>query len=90
MKKCFLCHTAASGGRITEFNDESIQKCKLMLLFRRKKNFKYNDITLNSDTAHKHGYHLQCYKKFTVLSHKYKEEFNYCKMLTVSGKICSE
>jgi len=82
MKTCFLCNGSE---QVIEFTDESFQKCKLMLLFRQKKNFKYCDITLNNETDKIHGYHLNCYKKFTALKQKYKEEFsNYCLVQTVS------
>ena len=79
---CFLCDKSE---KVIKFKDKSFQKCKLMLLFRQKKNFKYSDITLNSKTNKIYGYHLQCYKKFIVLKQKYKEEFlNYFLKQTVS------
>lgn len=82
MKTCFLCGT---GGKVIDFSYETFRKCKLLSLFRKVKNFKYGDTTVNRDLVDVQGYHLACYKKFTPLKRKYKEEFLvFCATQTVS------
>ncbi|XP_041986485.1 uncharacterized protein LOC121738481 [Aricia agestis] len=78
MKTCFLC---LKSGKLTDFNSKSFKKCTFMSLLRKNKNYKYSDITFNGDIIKAHGYHLPCYKKFTVLKQKDKNEYeNYCQM----------
>lgn len=56
-----------------------------MLLFRRKKKYKYHDILLTLESTDNFGYHTECLKKITVLKQKDKEEFeSFCKTQTVS------
>lgn len=82
MKSCFLCDKK---GNVLDFNDASFKKCSLMLLFRRKKKFKYHDILLTIESTDASGYHTECLKKITVLKQKDKEEFeNFCETQTVS------
>ncbi|CAB3232311.1 unnamed protein product [Arctia plantaginis] len=51
-----------------------------MLLFRRKKKYKYHDILLTVESTDDFGYHSECLKKITVLKQKDKEEFeDFCK-----------
>ncbi|KAK0173987.1 hypothetical protein PV328_007112 [Microctonus aethiopoides] len=71
-KKCFLCN---SGDSLIDFTDETFRNCSLKLAFRRKKNFKYNEVELNEASLDFVGYHTKCYKKVTVLGNKYNEEF---------------
>ncbi|KAK0071405.1 hypothetical protein PV326_001288, partial [Microctonus aethiopoides] len=60
---------------IIDFNDETFQNCSSKLAFRRKKNFKYNEVKLTKASLDFVGYHTNCYKKVTVLGNKYNEEF---------------
>lgn len=82
MKSCFLCYKK---GNVLDFKDASFKKCLQMLLFRRKKNYKYHDTLLTIECTEDFGYHTECHKKVTVLKQKDKEEYeNFCKTLTVS------
>ncbi|KAK0071643.1 hypothetical protein PV326_001013, partial [Microctonus aethiopoides] len=60
---------------LIDFNDETFRNCSLKLAFRRRKNFKYNEVELNEASLDFVGYHTKCYKKVTVLGNKYNEEF---------------
>lgn len=44
-----------------------------MLLFRRKKKYKYHDILFTLESTDDFGYHIACLKKNTVVKHKDKE-----------------
>jgi|GEM_PF-5006114 len=56
-----------------------------MLMFRRKKKYKYHDIILTVESTDNFGYHIECLKKITVLKLQNKQEFeDFCKTLTVS------
>lgn len=82
MKKCFLC---SKTNNILDFNNSSFKKCYSMLMFRRKKKYKYFDIILTVESTDVFGYHRECVKKITVLKAKDKQEFeDFCKTLTVS------
>lgn len=72
MKKCFLCSLEDS---VNDFDNESFKKCFFKLLFRREKNFAYSEVRLSLNSIDKLGYHSSCYKKVTVLSKKYSEEY---------------
>ncbi|KAK9878306.1 hypothetical protein WA026_021321 [Henosepilachna vigintioctopunctata] len=51
-----------------------------MLLFRRKKNYKYHDTLLTVESTNDFEYHTECLKQITVLKQKDKEEFeDFCK-----------
>lgn len=71
-KKCFLC---GSDDLLSDFTDESLKNCLLKLAFRKKKKFKYHDVELTEAALDFVGYHTTCYKKITVLSNKYNEQF---------------
>lgn len=75
MKTCFMCKKTSETEKVMEFDDHSFQKCKHMSLFRQKKNFKHSDILFSEETVIEHGYHSRCYKMFTCLHRKYREEF---------------
>lgn len=82
MKKCFLCGLEDS---IIDFNNESFKNCFLKLLFRREKNFVHGEVRLCLDSIDNVGYHSTCYKKVTVLSKKYNDEYTqFCKKRVVS------
>lgn len=82
MKACFLCDKKFN---VLDFNNTSFKKCSLMLLFRRKKKYKYHDTLLTVESTDDFGYHTECLKKITVLKQKDKEEFeDFCKTQAVS------
>lgn len=82
MKSCFLCNEKSN---VLDFNNISFQKCSLMLLFRRKKKYKYHDLLFTIDSTNDFGYHSECLKKIVVLKQKDKQEFeDFCKTQTVS------
>lgn len=82
MKKCFLCGLEKS---TIDFNNESFQNCYFKLLFRREKNFAHGEVRLSLDSMNNVGYHNTCYKKVTVLSKKYKDDYTqFCKNHDVS------
>ncbi|XP_044590474.1 uncharacterized protein LOC123269040 [Cotesia glomerata] len=72
-KKCFLCSSRES---VIDFNENSFKNCVLKLAFRKEKNFKYNDVTLTSESLDFVGYHSACYSKVSVLKSKYSEEYS--------------
>lgn len=83
VNKCFLCD---SDNNLTDFNDETFKNCLLKLAFRKKKNFKYNNVELTKASLDVVGYHSACYKKVTVLKNILHEEFKiFCEGKTVSA-----
>ncbi|XP_077276997.1 uncharacterized protein LOC143905452 [Temnothorax americanus] len=81
MKKCFLCGLEKSSEKsIIDFNNESFKNCYLKLLFRSKKKFVHGEVRLCLESIDNVGYHSTCYKKVTVLSKKYNDEYaQFCK-----------
>lgn len=73
MKMCFVCGSEDS---VIDFDNNSFKKCFLKLLFRREKFFAYNEAKLCLDSIDNFGYHSSCYKKVTVISKKYNEEYH--------------
>lgn len=70
---------------IIDFNKDSFENCSLKLVFRKEKNFKYNNITLTPEALDLIGYHSACYSKVTALKSKYNEEYtNFVKNHKVS------
>lgn len=72
VKKCFLCD---SDNPVIDFNDKTFNNCFFQLAFRKKKNFKYNDVVLTKASLEFVGYHTTCYKKVTALQKTFNEEF---------------
>ena len=54
-------------GRVICFKDDKLAKCKEILMLRKQKNLKYADISLPTVVDSIHGYHHECYRKFTAL-----------------------
>lgn len=82
MSKCFLC---SKSNNVLQFSNASFQKCLAMLLFRRKKKYKYHDVILTVESTDYFGYHTECLKKVTVLKNKDKEDFEiFCRTEAVS------
>ncbi|CAH0401716.1 unnamed protein product [Chilo suppressalis] len=65
MKACFLCEKK---NNVLDCDNASFKKCSLMLLFRRKKKYKYHDILLTLESTDDFEYHTECLKKITVIS----------------------
>lgn len=86
--KCFICKKSSTvNEKIIQFeNDEKLKKCQRILNFRKMKQFKYSDLNLDFDNFSESGYHLSCYRKFTPIPAKYKEEFNQMEQ-TVSKEL---
>ncbi|XP_044576907.1 uncharacterized protein LOC123260042 [Cotesia glomerata] len=71
-KKCFLCGLDDS---LIYFTDETFKNCSSKLAFRKKKNFKYQEVELTKAALDFVGYHTTCYKKITALQSKYHEDY---------------
>lgn len=53
------------------FNDEKLEKCKIILHVRINNNLKYSEVVFPNDVDSEVGYHVKCYRKFTAVMKKY-------------------
>lgn len=73
---CFVCKTESKSGKLVAFTEASLKKCKDILQTRIASNFKYADLTLpeNLVSSVNIGYHVKCYRAFTAVSAKSKNQ----------------
>ena len=55
-------------GKINVFMSDTLEKCKSILAIRKQQNFKYKDVQIPPAIAENHGFHIECSRKFIVLS----------------------
>ena len=67
-------HDRPDNSKFMYFNEESLTKSTELLQLRKKGDFKYNDAELPSAPDNKHGYHLNCWRRFTTLPASLKKE----------------
>lgn len=68
---CAFC--GSSDENLILFSDDTLKKCRNILLARKKHNLKHKDVVLPVDSLES-GYHRQCYKSFTALMKKYMSQ----------------
>ena len=53
------------------FTTTGLQKCNEILMIRKLKGLKYQNVTLPETTGGSEGYHPGCYRRFTALNKNY-------------------
>ena len=68
--KCCSVHIgdAQETGKIILFREETLEKCKFILALRKQHNLKYKSVVLPVAVDSFYRFHLDCCKRFTVLS----------------------
>ena len=56
------------------FTNNTLLKCKEILKARKSQNLKYSDLSLPEQVDKKHGFHIECYRKFIASSKLQKEK----------------
>ena len=61
------------------FNESSLLKCQEILSLRKGQDLKYSTFELRAKMDKSHGYHMECYRKFTALSKAQREKIDCLK-----------
>ena len=61
---------------VTLFNNSSLSKCQEILKARRDQNLKYSTVELPEVPDNIHGYHIPCYRRFSVLSKSQRDKMH--------------
>ena len=61
------------------FNESSLLKCQDILSLRKGQGLKYSTFEPPAKMYKSHGYHMECYRKFTALSKPQREKMDCLK-----------
>ena len=54
-------------GNFTLFTGDTLRESKIVLDIRKEQKLKYCEVTLPEVTDRKHGFHIECYRRFIAL-----------------------
>lgn len=61
--------------KLFNFNERTFKRCCDALMFRKTKGLKYSELVLE-DNMNAYKFHMDCYRKLTVLKRKYADAFS--------------
>lgn len=70
---CVFCKNKSGQAELKNFNENSLQTCKTILVCRKKYNIQFSDVILPENLNNVQKYHLKCYKNFTAVGKKYRD-----------------
>ena len=76
---CYLHCSSETKVPVILFNESSLLKCQEILSLRKGQGLKYSTFELPAKMDKSHGYHMECYRKFTALSKAQREKMDCLK-----------
>ena len=76
---CCLHYSSETKVPVILFNENSLPKCQEILSLRKGQGLRYSTFELPTKMDKSHGYHMECYRKFTALSKAQREKLGCLK-----------